>query len=148
MVVRLLLIASVLLWGCTTSSGPTSVKETSAARPELSDRIDFIEQYVTFDRSYNQLEYDITFQNNGGGLVPGPSDWDIKLLATVPENELAEWIPENATRVDDDPPEWVNAMAESVSVVGITEWYRAGGLEIGIDRSTSTIAYRNTTTPG
>lgn len=144
--VRLLLIALMILGGCT-SSGPPSGSETSAERPELSDRIDFIEQYVTFDRSYERLEYDVTFHNNGGRSLPGPSDWNIKLLAIVPNNEVADWIPENATRSEEEPPEWVSAMANDISVVGITEWHRVWGVEVGIDRATSTIAYRNTTMP-
>lgn len=138
----------VIFLGCSNvPSSPLSVQETSAARHKLGDRIKFIENYVTFKRNYNKLEYDITYQNNSGGIVPGPSDWDIKLLAVVPASEIAEWIPTNATRVNAQPPNWLIQMPGSIPVTGMTEWYRTGNSEIGVDRATSAIAFRSTTMP-
>jgi hypothetical protein len=144
---KLFLLTAIALFGCSMSplSGPKSVKETSAVRALLSDRIEFIENYVNFRRSYNKLEYVVLYQNNGSGMVPGPSDWDIKILAVVPANEVAEWIPAKATRSQIQPPPWLNTMPGNIPVTNITEWYQTGRSVIGVDRATSTIAYRNTT---
>jgi hypothetical protein len=145
----LFLLTTVALCGCSTSpwSGPKSVKETSAVRALLSDRIEFIENYVNFRRSYDKLEYVVLYQNNGSGMVPGPSDWDIKILAVVPANEVAEWIPAKATRSQRQPPSWLKTMSGNIPVTSITEWYQTGSSVTGVDRATSTIAYRNTTIP-
>lgn len=72
----LILLLVVALCSCSLSvpSQPPSINETSETRPQLSDRVKFVEKYVTFRRSYEQLEYDITYHNNSGGMIPGPSE--------------------------------------------------------------------------
>jgi hypothetical protein len=91
-----LLLLAGLLTGCSSNapSGPASVAETSETRPRLEDRVEFIERYVTFRRTYRKLAYAVDYQNNSGGMVPGPSDWDIRLVAVVPAEEIDDWIPE------------------------------------------------------
>jgi hypothetical protein len=134
--------------GCSkTPSGPASVAETSAARPELADRVRFIENYVTFRRKYEKLEYDVTYQNNGGGMVPGPSDWDIRLIAVVPPTDVDGWIPTDVDKNDGSPLQWLRDLPGSIEKDGITEWYSKSGTEVGIDRARSIVAYRNTSTP-
>ena len=143
----LFLLLAALLTGCSPNprSGPKTVSETSASRPKLEDRIAFIEQYVTFTRTYLYLEYDVEYHNNGGGMVPGPSDWDIKILAVVPADEIDEWIPTGAQRTDRNPPSWLNAMPDTISTNEIAEWYAKGNSVVGIDRTNSIIVYRNST---
>lgn len=123
--------------------GPPTASETSSTRPKLEDRIAFIEQYVTFDRTYLKLEYDVVYHNNSG-RVPGPSDWDIKILAVVPANEIDQWVPTKASKADTPPSSWLSTMPDSISTQGVTEWYTRGTTVVGIDRATGTIAYRNT----
>lgn len=143
---NLLTIFLVVFCGCSDPpSGPQSVVETSAARPKLVDRVKFIENYVKFRRNYEKLEYDVVYQNNGGGRVPGPSDWDIKLLAVVPADEVSEWIPPSAAAAEAQPPAWLTDMPGDIPVAEVTEWYHWGGADIGVDRTNSAIAYRNTT---
>ncbi len=143
--------ASAIFMSCTlvscmprSPSGPPSVEETSVKRPDLKDRVKFIEQYVKFRRSYKKLEYSVTYHNNGDGSVPGPSDWDIRLLAVIPPSEVKDWIPAKAA-VTKKFPTWLREWSGSIRTTGMTEWYKAGGLEVGVDRATSTVAYRNTT---
>jgi hypothetical protein len=138
----------VALVGCSgTQSGPPSVTETSAARAELADRIRFIENCVTFRRKYEKLDYDVAYQNNGGGMVPGPSDWDIRLIAVVPPGDVGGWIPADAEKTDGSAPEWVQDLPGPIERREITEWYRKSGIEVGIDRTRSIVAYRNASTP-
>ncbi|MGB6013734.1 MAG: hypothetical protein WBG32_03310, partial [Nodosilinea sp.] len=72
MKIAVLLLLFTGLIGCSPngSSGPPSANETSASRPQIKERVKFIEQYVTFRRAYDELEYDMFYQNNGGGMVP------------------------------------------------------------------------------
>ena len=140
------LLFLTLLPGCTPTAqpGPPTASETSAARPGLQDRIAFLEQYVTFRRSYVELEYAVDYQNNGGGRVPGPSDWDIQIVAVVPPAEVDDWLPSAVTKMEQPPPEWVKNTASGIASDEITEWYTEGNsITVGVDRQTSTIAYRN-----
>ncbi len=142
----LMLAVTFAATGCS-QSGPASIAESSAARADLADRVQFIERYVKFRRQYVKLDYAVTYQNNGGGMVPAPSDWDIRLLAVVPKAEVNSWIPSGVAKKQEHSPHWLRDLPGSIQRQGITEWYRQSGTEVGIDRSRSVIAYRNTTTP-
>jgi hypothetical protein len=134
--------------GCSnTPSGPASVTETSARRSELAGRVRFIENYVTFRRKYEKLEYDVMYQNNGGGMVPGPSEWDVRLIAVVPPADVDGWIPKDVQKDDGLAPQWLRDMPGSIKKDEVTQWYRKAGIEVGIDRAHSIVAYRNTSTP-
>jgi hypothetical protein len=142
------LFMGLALAGCSKSQpGPASVAETSSARANIGDRVRFIENYVTFRRTYEKLDYDIAYQNNGGGLVPAPSDWDIRLIASVPKAEMNDWVPVGAEKTDGPSPEWLKGMPGSIEREGITEWYRTSGTVVGLDRERSIVAYRNTSMP-
>ena len=122
--------------------GPASVTETSAARPALTERIQFVENYVTFKRTYLSLDYDIFYQNNGGGFVSGPSDWDVRLVATVPADEIDQWVIKGKRDTSLTTPAWVATTAPSIDARGITEWYVDGTRSVGIDRKRNVVAYR------
>ncbi|MCY2938506.1 MAG: hypothetical protein NTV55_09130 [Planctomycetota bacterium] len=128
-------------------TGPPSIIETSAARTGLAERIGFIEQYVKFRRKYEKLDYAVVYQNNGGGLVPGPSGWDIRLVAVVPASELDSWIPADARKTNGPALEWVQDLPGMIERRKITEWYRKSGIEVGLDRTQSVVVYRNASTP-
>jgi len=87
----LMLLPALSGCGASESGGPPSTETRSTSMPKLADRVRFLQTYVTFDRQFEQLEFDIFYKNNGGGFVPGPSDWDIQLVAKVPQNELHLW---------------------------------------------------------
>ena len=129
--------------GCDNSSGPPSIKETSEARPLLVDRIKLLEQYVTFRREYEQLEYDIVYRINSAGLVAGPSEWDVRLIAVVPENEVHLWRKGVELQSVEAVPDWVLETATSIDVSSIKEWYVEGRTAIGIDEQQRLVAYRN-----
>ncbi len=146
---KLFIALAAITWsGCSNApSGPASIQETSEARSELTDRVATLEKYVTFRRTYEELDYDIMYQNNSSGMVPGPSDWDVRLVAQVPRSELKQWVPKGATKFDGSAQDWVTQIPGSIRRDGITEWYRSGGTIVGFDRDGSIVAYRNSSTP-
>ena len=87
-----ILLMSALV-GCGGPTGPASTNTTSDALPSLAQRVEFLERYVTFRRQYQELGFHIVYHNNGGGGVPGPSDWDIRVVAVVPPEQLPQWLP-------------------------------------------------------
>jgi hypothetical protein len=138
-----------LLPGCK-PSGPASTRTTSAKFQTLAERTAFLSQYVAFRRTYETLDFDVFYQDNGGGGgVPGPSDWDIRLVATVPAAEVAAWIPAGVKRATTPPTDtaWLKSVPTTVDPSGINEWYVDGPRTIGLDRGRRIVAYRITTTP-
>jgi hypothetical protein len=83
---KLIVFFAGLLAGCG-SSAPPSIDTTSDAFETLGDKVTVLERHVTFRRTYRSLEFYLDYKN-GTGMVPGPSEWDIGLIATVSADEL------------------------------------------------------------
>jgi hypothetical protein len=141
----LLLTLSLLLPSCGQSrpAGPPTTNTTSTALPTLAQRTTFLNQYVTFRRGYQTLDFNIAFLNNNGGTPPGPTEYDIRLIATVPESELQSWIPSGVT-ASPTPPDtsWLKTVPTTLNLSGVTEWYITPGKGIGLDRANKIVVYR------
>lgn len=140
-----LAVVLVTINGCGRKhEGPPSTKTDSSGFAGLQEKVDFLHQYVAFQRTYESLDFDITYHNNSGGLVPGPSDWDIRLVATVPADEFADWIPPGIEPTPQDC-QWLETIPTDLDLAGINEWYRDGKCVIGFDRQQRIVAYRRWT---
>jgi hypothetical protein len=137
----LILLTAVVVTGCGGSSGPSTTDMSSDAFSSLEQRVEFLQRYVTFRRGYTDLGFHITYHNNGGG-VPGPSEWDIRLVATVPPAELSSWVPFDLAPKTLADTEWLVGVPRQDQAIGIKEWYAGAGLIVGIDRERSVVAYR------
>jgi len=138
----LALLTAIALAGCSGPSGPPSTDTSSDDLPSLERRIEFLDRYVTFRRGYCDLSFHIAYRNNGGGLVPGPSEWDIRLVAAVPAAELAAWVPPDLAPTPSADMQWLVGVPGDGHADGIREWYTSPGLVVGIDRERSVVAYR------
>jgi len=146
MIRAIIICVLISVAGCVSDSGPPTGSEKSEATAALADRIKFIEQYVTFDREYVDLEYDVFYQNNGTGFgVPGPSDWDIRLVAIVPPEQIQDWVPTDGVEATAPASDWLQNTAQKIDVSSINQWYLNGSTLIGIDRDNSVVAFRSNT---
>ena len=137
---------TVLLVGCK-PSGPASTKTTSAAYATVAERTKFLKEYVTFRRTYETLDFDVMYQNNGGGMVPAPSDWDVRLVATVPASELQTWVPTGVNASSAPDVAWLKSVPTTLDLSGVSEWYIDGSRVVGIDRAQRIVVYRLSSTP-
>jgi len=128
--------------GCREPAGPPSTVTSSDRFASLSEKVRFVEQYVTFRRSYHELEFQIIYRNNSGGLVPGPSDWDIRIVASVPKDEIFTWT-ENMVQTASPGIEWLKPVPGNLKQAGFTRWYQSGGRVVGIDAKRRIVAYWN-----
>ena len=136
-----LILAVVLIAGCG-QSGPPTTRTNSSQYATLEERASFLHQYVTFRRTYETLDFDIMYQNNGG-MVPGPSEWDVRLIATVPASELQTWVPQGVPAVPVvQDRQWLQSVPTSLDLSGISEWYVDGRRIVGLDRTRRIVAYR------
>lgn len=140
-------LLTFFLVGCK-PSGPTSTKITSATYATVAERTKVLNEYVTFRRSYETLDFDIMYQNNGGGTIPGPSDWDIRLVATVPGSELQAWVPTGVTASSAPDITWLQSVPTTLDLSGVSEWFIDGSRVVGIDRARRIVVYRLSSTPG
>ena len=80
---------------------------------------------------------------NGGSFPPAPSEWDIRIVASVDPNDLDQWAITGKRNLEMKTPDWVGTTAKSLNVDAISEWYTDGGRTVGIDRDANIVAYRS-----
>jgi len=130
-----------ILAGCTYGSGPASTDTKSDSLPTLKERIAFLERYVTFRRDYSDVGFHVVYRN-GGSFPPSPSEWDVRVVATVPPERLADWVPPGVKKTPRADMDWLDGVPGSEKASGIQEWYAEPGRLVGIDRGKSIVAYR------
>ena len=110
--VRYLLIVTILLViGCSSSSNSTDTH--SRTLPDLKSRKEFAARYFKFPTEVEELSFHIVYHDNSGGLAPGPSDWDIQILAKVKNENLAQWHSKMPPASDNLDLEWLKDLGET-----------------------------------
>jgi len=152
-VAGMLLVCLLPMAGCANlgakPTGPATTDTTSAAYSTLQERIEFLQRYVSFRRNYESLDFAIRFRNGGDGGLPSPSEWDIRLVAVVPESEIAAWIPAGATASKEKPDvDWLKTVPTSLDLSGVDEWYVDARYvdnqqTVAVDRARRIVVYRN-----
>ena len=140
MMVRTIVLLLAAAAGCSKPS-PSSTHTTSAALPTVAERVSFLQQYVTFRRNYEQLDFAIDYTNNRGG-VPGPSDWDIRLAAVVLAAEIGTWVA-GMTPLKEPDAGWLKAIPTNLDLSTVSEWYGKGQSVVGINRAKRIVIYRS-----
>lgn len=139
-----LLIAIILVASCSDSGPPTT--ETTSNDPQftrLSDKIAFLEKYVNFKRTYNDLDFAIFYRNNSSWPVAGPSDWDITLIAKIPIEEIKLWT-EGLEPIPSPKIDWIKNLPGSIDRSGISTWFKSDIRLVGVDERNGIIIYQNT----
>jgi hypothetical protein len=141
--IRIFILSMVaLLIGCK-PSGPATTKTNSSAFTTVADRTKFLNEYVRFRRTYQTLDFDILYRNNDGGMVAAPSDWDIRLVATVAASELQAWIPPGVSAAIAPDTTWLKSVPTTLDLSGLSEWYIDGKRIVGIDRAKRIVVCRS-----
>jgi hypothetical protein len=61
----------------------------SSSFDSFEEKIKFLSEYIVIPSEVKDAEYHIVYHDNSGGMVPGPSDWDIRVALKI----LPEYIP-------------------------------------------------------
>jgi hypothetical protein len=72
-----------------------------------AEKIAFLSRYLSAKSSIEAAEFVIEYQDNSGGWVPGPSDWDIQAAMKMQPRDTTLWA-EGLDRVlsDDNDLSW------------------------------------------
>lgn len=127
------------------SCGGNDSKTTDADSTRFSTLVEkqaFLERYVNFRRSYDDLEFDISYLDGGDGRVPGPTEWDVRILAKVRKESLEEWVSGlPSTKAPD--VSWVSSIPNAPTKLDSFQWYSDGSRFVGINREDRMVLYRN-----
>ena len=132
------------LQACDNTRGLDTTETTSAQFKSLAEKVVFLETYVSFRRTYENSNLISVIYNNRGGMVPGPSDWNIRIIAKVPENELKDWTRDISITATPDLS-WLSTLPTGIDYRGISMWYKDDYRIIGVDEANGIIAYQNAT---
>lgn len=75
---------------------PRTTNTASSSFTTEAEKIDFLAKYIHFHSAVDKAEFRVIFQDNSGGLVPGPSDWDIRAVLHVADTDA--WIKDKVER--------------------------------------------------
>lgn len=131
---------SLLLASCSAVCGSKMINTDSTRYASLEERAEVLHEVVTFRRTYEALDFTIRARLDNG-FPPGPSSWDIRVVARVPADELQAWVPDGVRSSTSALPEWVSAVPTDLDLSSVTEWYVLSGKEVGLDRRARIVAY-------
>jgi len=131
---------------CVSCGGPKSKTTNSDSRTftSLAEKKEFVERYVKFKRTYETLEFLIDYRDGGDGGLPSPTEWDIRLVATVPTNKIEAWI-SGIPITKRAESGWVSDIANAPADLNRFEWHLDKNRTVGIDRMRRIVLYRHRT---
>ncbi len=135
----LVLLFSLTAAGCHKSKSTNTRSDTFST---LASKQAFLESYVAFRRSYEDLHFHISFTDGGAGILPGPTEWDIRLMAVIPAEEMDEWI-SGLTASDSGDTKWALGLPEAPADLARFVWFEDDCRLVGLDRASRIVLYRN-----
>lgn len=119
-----------------------STDTSSAAFKTVAEKQAFLERYLKVRRTYEKVEFHIDYKDGGDGLLPSPTDWDIRIVATVPADEMDAWTAGLKPGKQPDA-KWLAKVPNAPKELGSMEWFMDRTRLVGIDRKNRMIVYRN-----
>ena len=132
-------ILILLLVGCKKSKSTNTSSEEFGT---LSERKEFLEQYVSFRRGYDELHFNLNFMDGSTGMVPGPTEWDIRIFAIVPEEEIELWS-EGLAECGEPELSWTSAIPSAPTDYSQYVWYEGAKVTVGVKPRSRAIVYWN-----
>src|SRR6266404_371403 len=90
--ITMLLILLSAGTGCSRRSRTTDTRSTQFSSEH--EKVRFLANYLKLKSEVEAAEFHIRYQDNSGGWVPGPSDWDIQAVMRVRPEDLNRWTEE------------------------------------------------------
>lgn len=145
-VTLLTLFVVLLIAACNSTATPDRTTDTKSIELTTeTEQIDFLSQYVNLKSGVLETEFHIVYHDNGGGLVPGPSDWDIQAVMMV--DDVAAWV-DGKTEVETADFSWAEGLlTEGLRPSSQPTYYTNSTTTIAIFEPEQIIFLHSTTTP-
>lgn len=136
------LLALMLTLNLVSCGKGKTTNTASTAFSTVAEKQQFLERYVKFRRSYEDLHFRLSFIDGDSGMVAGPSEWNIRLVATVPANEIDQWIDGlGAAKLPD--LDWVPEIPNAPTDLIDFKWYQDDKRIVGVNRVNRIVLYWN-----
>ena len=141
---KYIILSFIFLLSCCSKDIPL-VRQGSDTFSTIEEKETFLAKYFKVsNKSFKELDFHIFYKDNSAGMVPGPSDWDICVIAQVPNSELDSWIKDLAELKKSPKLECFDIVPTDIDYSGVSEWFGKGNNSfIGLDRSKNVIVFRS-----
>jgi hypothetical protein len=102
---------------------------------DQKEKEEILNKYLNKHSRVLDSEYYIKYQDNGGGLVPGPSDYYISVALKLQPDSIYNWVShlEPTTPFKTDDWEGLSLNPKSWELIGKTKYYRSSlGTELKV----------------
>ena len=83
----------VMAWLLSSHDQPSRTTDTrSDTLPTAAARVKFLARYLKLRAPVTDASFHVVWHDNGGGLVPGPSDWSIVAALRVSPADASVWL--------------------------------------------------------
>ena len=134
-------MVTLLLAGCGKDKTTNTV---SSEFTTFAEKQEFLERYVKFRRTYDDLHFHLSYIDGGSGMVPSPTEWNVRVFAVVPAQEIDQWI-DGLAVVSDPELDWISGIPKAPTDLNGYKWYQGDRVIIGIDRERRIVLYWNHT---
>lgn len=136
------LLALILTLNLVSCGKGKSTNTTSTTFSTVAEKQEFLERYVQFRRSYEELHFRISFIDGDSGMAPGPTEWNIRLLAAVPSNEIDQWI-DGLSATTTPKLDWILDIPNAPTDFSNFKWYQDDKRTVGVNRVDRIVLYWN-----
>jgi hypothetical protein len=89
---RKVLEGTVTCPGATTPGEASLTTDTRSAQLSSDDeKLQFLAKYLVFKSKVEAAEFHVWYKDNSGGVVSGPSEWDVKAILKVQPEDTVLW---------------------------------------------------------
>ncbi len=90
----LCLLSSIFLFNASLAQETASLTTDTLSSQFATDeeKIAFLERYLNLPTKVEAAEYHIVYHDNSTGRVPGPSDWDMRVVIKVAPEDIDTWL--------------------------------------------------------
>ncbi|MEO0803325.1 MAG: hypothetical protein AAFY57_13735 [Cyanobacteria bacterium J06642_2] len=75
-----------------TRKASLSTETDSSSFATLAAKKEFIYRYISSELEFEDIEFRVWYVDNSGGMIPGPSDYRIEVLARIDSSHLDRWL--------------------------------------------------------
>ena len=140
----------VFLAAACTGSDDLTTNTASSTFAVKAEKLAFLHRYVLSTPGLLDAEYSIVYKDNSGGMVPGPSDWDIRLAAHVdPDSALAWTAGMREDTLQASMASWSELITDkdTLAFSGVSRTFRSAGKLVVMDARHVTVLARYSTMP-
>jgi hypothetical protein len=93
-------------------SSSLTTDTTSSQFATNKEKIAFLERYLKLPTKVEAAEFHIVYYDNSQGRVPGPSDWDMRVIVKVAPENIDRWLESLAETTEPFDITWVYEFAK------------------------------------